>query len=60
MSQAAQVWVEHSALDRMLEQVSRIEFKEVVEWEVLMEDVSAMKKRCHKNVIPRLHFGVSG
>jgi len=54
------VWVEHSALDRMLEQVSRIEFKEVVEWEVLMEDVSAMKKRCHKNVIPRLHFGVSG
>ena len=52
--------VEHSALDRMLEHVLRIRFAEVVEREVLLGNVFRIKKRCHKNVIPRLHFRVAG
>jgi len=54
------VWVEHSALDRMLEHVLPIKFAEVVEWEVLLGNVPRIKKRCHKDVIPRLHFRVAG
>ena len=44
----------------MLEHVLRIRFAEVVEREVLLGNVSRIKKRCHKNVIPRLHFRVAG
>jgi len=54
------VEVEHSALDRMLENVLPIRFAEVVEREVLLGNVSRIKKCCHKNVIPRLHFRVAG
>src|SRR6266436_6470785 len=50
----------HSALDRMLENVLPIRFAEVVEREVLLGNVSRIKKCCHKNVIPRLHFRVAG
>ncbi len=50
----------HSALDRMLENVLPIRFAEVVEREVLLGNVSRIKKCCHKNVIPRPHFRVAG
>ena len=46
-------WVEHSALDRMLEHVLPIRFAEVVEWEVLLGNVSRVEQGCHKNVITR-------
>ena len=49
----------HSALDRMLENVLPIRFAEVVEREVLLGNASRIKK-CHKNVMPRLHFRVAG
>jgi hypothetical protein len=54
------VWVEHSAFDRMLEHVLPIKFAEVVERKVLLGNVSRIKKRCHKNAIPRLHLRVAG
>jgi hypothetical protein len=44
----------------MLENVLPIRLAEVVEREVLLRNVSRIKKRCHKNVIPRLHFRVAG
>jgi len=47
------------ALDRTLEKVLPIRFAEVVEWAVLLGNVSRIKK-CHKNVMPRLHFRVAG
>ena len=50
----------HSALDRMLENVLPIRFAEVDEREVLLGNVSRIKKCCYKNVIPRLHFRVAG
>jgi hypothetical protein len=53
------IWVEHSSLDGMLEHVLPIRFAEVVEREVLLGNVSRIKKRCYKNVIPRLHFRVA-
>jgi hypothetical protein len=37
-----------------------IRFAEVDEREVLLGNVSRIKKCCHKNVIPRLHFRVAG
>jgi hypothetical protein len=43
----------HSALDRMLENVLPIRFAEVVEGEVLLGNVSRIKKRS-------LHFRVAG
>ncbi len=54
------VWVEHSALDRMLEHVLPIKFAEVVGRKVLLGNVSRIKKRCHENVIPRLYVRVAG
>jgi len=54
------VSVEHSALDRMLERVLPIKFAELVERKIFLGNVSRIKKPCHKNVIPRLHFRVAG
>jgi len=54
------VWVEHSALDRMLEHVLPIKFAEVVGRKVLLGNVSRIKKRYHENVIPHLYFRVAG
>jgi len=54
-----QSWVEHSARDRMLENVLPIRLAEVV-GTGSSPNVSRIKKRCHKNVIPRLHFRVAG
>src|SRR5882762_11484525 len=54
------VWVVHSALDRMLGHVLPIKFADVVERKVLLGNESRIKKRCHKNVMPRLHFRVAG
>jgi hypothetical protein len=50
----------HSALDRMLGHVLPIKFADVVERKVLLGNESRIKKRCHKNVMPRLHFRVAG
>src|SRR6267142_6215200 len=44
----------------MLEHLLPTRFAEVVEREVLLGNVSRIKKRCHKNVIPRLHSRVAG
>src|SRR5882724_7001614 len=54
------VWVVHSALDRMLGHVLPIKFADVVERKALLGNESRIKKRCHKNVMPRLHFRVAG
>src|SRR5437764_14366267 len=47
------------ALDRTLENVLPIRFVEVVEWAVLLGNVSRIKK-LNKHVMPRMHFRRAG
>jgi hypothetical protein len=43
-----------------VEHVLPIKFAELVERKIFLGNVSRIKKPCHKNVIPRLHFRVAG